>query len=345
MPQQSRPLIGAIRWDAWHGDRSTPGIAVQKALGPAKYHWRLPFFATVRGDDDVVIDGTDQTVMDQEIEFASVAGIDYWAFVTYNENDAMSLGLKRYLSSPQRAGINFSLIIEASRLFNPEFTAWIIRLMQEPGYQTVLQNRPLLYLGFIDEAAVEKQYGNLQAFRQTVDDLRATLRTKGLADPYLVIMDFDPAQGKKWIELLDGNAISSYATTYAPEEATPYTRLAQADVQLWEACRASGMSVVPIVTSGWDRRPRIERPMPWETWQQPGVGLDCYTTAATPQELADHLKTALDWMAQHPATTPAQASLIYAWNENDEGGWIVPTHQDGPARLTAIAAMLKTHRR
>jgi hypothetical protein len=37
--------------------------------------------------------------------------------------------------------------------------------------------------------------------------------------------------------------------------------------------------------------------------------------------------------------------LIYAWNENDEGGWLVPTlNPDGSAnseRLTAMAAKLK----
>ena len=43
-----RPLVGAIRWDAWHGDLGVPGQAVQKSLGPARYHFRLPWFAKVK---------------------------------------------------------------------------------------------------------------------------------------------------------------------------------------------------------------------------------------------------------------------------------------------------------
>ncbi len=33
--------------------------------------------------------------------------------------------------------------------------------------------------------------------------------------------------------------------------------------------------------------------------------------------------------------------LIYAWNENDEGGWLTPTLYDGNARLEAVRRVLK----
>jgi hypothetical protein len=32
--------------------------------------------------------------MDQEIQYARAARLDYWAFLLYDENDAMSLALK-----------------------------------------------------------------------------------------------------------------------------------------------------------------------------------------------------------------------------------------------------------
>lgn len=342
--EPTRPLIGAIRWDAWHGDQGVPGQAVRRSLSPVKYHWRLPFFAKVTGENQVHIDGTAQNVMDREIEYAADAGINYWAFVTYPEHDAMSLGLKRYLSSPRRKNIRFCLLTEASRWNSPTYVEWVTRLMQEPGYQTVLQNRPLLYLGFLDQAQIVSHWKDAQGFRAVLDTLRTTLRAKGLGNPYLVILDFSAAQGAQWAAQLGGDAISSYATTYAPRAATPYLELAQADLRFWEACRATGTAVVPIVTAGWDRRPRIEQPVPWETWQQPGVGLDQYVAVATPAELAEHLKASLDWLAQHAATAPARTSLVYAWNENDEGGWIVPTLQDGAVRLEAIKSMLQIYR-
>ena len=55
--QGEGPLVGAIRWDAWHSSKGGPGLAVEHSLGAERYHWRLPFFAVVRGEDDITVDG------------------------------------------------------------------------------------------------------------------------------------------------------------------------------------------------------------------------------------------------------------------------------------------------
>ncbi|OCX30682.1 hypothetical protein QU42_13990 [Bradyrhizobium sp. UASWS1016] len=39
-----RPLVGAIRWDAWYSPGSQPTEAMKQSLGPQKYRWRAPFF-------------------------------------------------------------------------------------------------------------------------------------------------------------------------------------------------------------------------------------------------------------------------------------------------------------
>ncbi len=49
----------------------------------------------------------------------------------------------------------------------------------------------------------------------------------------------------------------------------------------------------------------------------------------------------LKWNAAHPEAAEANALLIYAWNENDEGGWLVPTLGEGSARLDAIREVLR----
>ena len=98
--------------------------------------------------------------------------------------------------------------------------------------------------------------------------------------------------------------------------------------------------------AGWDRRPRVEHPVPWEAaWQKPNVGLDKYYVSPTPTELAGHLGEAFDWIGARAAQCPAQTVIIYAWNEHDEGGWLCPTlGADGKpdaSRLQAIGAMRK----
>jgi len=45
-------------------------------------------------------------------------------------------------------------------------------------------------------------------------------------------------------------------------------------------------------------------------------------------------------MAGQPAARRAPAALIYAWNENDEGGWLLPTIPCDVRRLEALRPVL-----
>jgi len=40
--------------------------------------------------------------------------------------------------------------------------------------------------------------------------------------------------------------------------------------------------------------------------------------------------------AQYPDTCEAQTIIISAWNENDEGHWIMPSLHNGTAKLEAV---------
>jgi hypothetical protein len=341
---QDRPLAGAIRWDAWHGKAGTPGQAVERSLGPAKWHHRLPFFGVIVSEEEVSIDGASQEVMDKEIAYASGAGLDYWAFVTYEPGDAMSIGMKLYLASEHKHDIRFCLITELGRWGTkqtyPEKIRRFAGLMKEETYQKVLDGRPLIYLGFISDDIVARNWGSLEELRKAVDELRRLAREADLGDPYIVIMDFTPVRGRQLQLALGADAISSYATS-TRVAAAPYPELAKQAAGFWERCKATGSQVVPLVMSGWDRRPRVEHPVPWETWQKPNEGIEFYYEAPKPAELAAHLKDALEWTLANFETVPASAVIIYAWNENDEGGWLVPTLSEGTARLDALRSLLR----
>ena len=98
-----RPLMGAIRWDAWYDPANgSVAQAVEKSLGPAQYHYRMPFFGQVTEPNSVRINGFFQDIIDKEITCAVSAGLDYWAFVSYSPDDPMSNALKLYLSSRHR---------------------------------------------------------------------------------------------------------------------------------------------------------------------------------------------------------------------------------------------------
>ena len=336
-----RIVVGAIRWDAWHGDRSEVGKAVERSLGPAKWHSRLPFFSQILGQDRVRIDGASQAVVDREIKYARMAHLDYWAFLLYDGSNPMSLGLEYYLSSARKRGLRFCVIVQLTQWKSEEMAAKqfqrVAELMRRPEYEKVVGGRPLLYvLDNVPDTQTDSEPA--WGFRQpdiALNQLRAAVRVEGNRDPYIVIQDWRPERAGALRLKVNGDAISSYSYQRADTKA-PFAHLAEETEQFWEQCRSTGSPVVPIVMTGWDRRPRIDHPVFWEAWQQPNVGIDNYYQPPTSTELSRHLADAVAWIRTHSDAAPAKALLIYAWNENDEGGWLVPTLKGDTWRLQAI---------
>ena len=107
---EEKIIVGAIRWDAWHGGDGIIYKAVQKALSNKDFHCRVPFYGQIVTDDSVTVDGSSQKVMDEEINLAAAVGLDYWAFVAYEDDSPMSIAIENYLKSTERGKINFCLI-------------------------------------------------------------------------------------------------------------------------------------------------------------------------------------------------------------------------------------------
>lgn len=42
-----------------------------------------------------------------------------------------------------------------------------------------------------------------------------------------------------------------------------------------------------------------------------------------------------------PSGIPAHAVVVYAWNENNEGGWLLSTLGEGTARIDTLAAAIE----
>jgi hypothetical protein len=108
------PIVGAIRWDGWYGKGGVVK-AVEYSLGQPKYHFRLPWFARVIAEGKVSINGDSQVIMEQEINYAAQAGLNYWAFLDYLDESAdMSIGLNRYLAAKDNSMPFHSLLIMLS---------------------------------------------------------------------------------------------------------------------------------------------------------------------------------------------------------------------------------------
>ena len=154
--------------------------------------------------------------------------------------------------------------------------------------------------------------------------LRDACDDAGLGDPYIACMVWygQHNDGANYINNHGYDAITSYApvSSYGYTGAS-YATLAAQNVTFWNACKGTGKKVIPSLNVGWDPRPRSD---PY-WFQQP-----------TPTELKNHVAAAIDWCLDYPGTANANAVLIYALNEYDEGGWLDPNETVNKWRLNTV---------
>jgi hypothetical protein len=331
---QSHTLVGAIRWEGWADDPKWGNN-----LKPEQWHYRLPFYAKV-SEGEFQVRSDNQEVMDQEIKYASAAGLDYWAF-DYSDaeiREKKKIGINLLLSSPYKDRINFSVVLlGADKAEWPGEIDHLISLFKQPTYQDVLDGRPLVYWFYLEK--LPEAFGSEKAANEAIKHMRAEVVKAGLKTPYIVGMN--PPNGAQTIDSLGLDAMSAY-TMSADSRTTerkeyPYSQLAKINHDYWDACKAAGNEVVPIVNTGWDARPRW-----WDTELMKAYngGERPYFTRATPTEIAENVRNAIEWNKRNPAAGKANAVIIYAWNETDEGGWLVPTLSEGTARLDAIKKVI-----
>jgi hypothetical protein len=336
-PAVTRPIVGAIRWDAWFGEdpTTTVGFQVERTLSPQQWHYRLPFFGREISPSSVEVRANVQSVMDAEIRYAHASGIDYWAFVMYPKTfPSTTGGLDLYLRSAHKKDIRFCMMPDH---LDDETTDRLVDYFKDPSYQTVLDGRPLLYLlgpngsQGLQEPRWRDGKGSIGRLRQRA------LRALG-KNPYIVHL-WGWSGAKEIANELSVDAIGAYSLNFE-DKGAPYATLAAKTREKWDEWRKTGLKVVPLVTSGWDRRPRVMNPVSWENSPPRPDEIEYYYAAPTPAELGSLLGDALSWCERN--TAAAKVILIYAWNEIDEGGWLVPSlwPDQGSRRLDAIRAVL-----
>ena len=235
----------------------------------------------------------------------------------------MNRARRLYLSSKRKGDVNFCLIVNPKHP-DKEISEWL-EMMREPTYQRVGGGRPLLYFMFWGkDATVERIFGSAEQGRAYMDRLRERIRQTGCPNPYFVALSQAPASGAAAAKAAGLDAISAYTSWGGPD----YAGLCAAQVKHWDAMRATGDQVIPNVSAGWGG-PRD------------GKG---DTLQPKPGELAAHVRSAFAWIDANPLATEAKTMLFYAWNEVDEGGWLVPDKGRGTGKLDEIRKVVDERR-
>ena len=336
-------IIGAIRWDAWYGDGTGVNGEVEATLSVQRWQSRSPFFAQVVSTSKVEIRGGAEEIR-KEIEYAANAGLDYWAFCIYAKSDNLTRALDLYLAAPNRSRINFCMNLQAGHLAGGGLTNALQRVplyveyMQRPEYQTVLGGRPLIYMLFPQHFTASYALQNGEEATLLVQAFRDQAQAVGLKNPYIVFQDYFPKKVDALRKEYGADAIGAYAANTGMHN-MPYEQFRlYVEDQFWPSFFETGAEFVPLASTGFDMRPRIETGISWDP-KATTYNINMYQEQPTPEEFAAHLKNTIALLKSHPAQTPAKTILIYAWNEFDEGGWLCPTLGEGTARIDALHAL------
>jgi hypothetical protein len=201
------------------------------------------------------------------------------------------------LRASRRTEIGFCLILHQT--LSVPATCWeaerdrTLKLLQEPGYQKIGE-RPLEYAFGLDT--------DNPTIRKRFDELRAAVQAGGL-DPYFVYMvwnvlsDFEAHSGEGFA------AVSAYAH---PSTEPVFAKYIEAfERQAWAQALAKQIPYVPLVSTGWDKRPRQDHPVSWE--KNPRYAEQkTFPATATPEELAAHLMRAIAFLRENPSCVPSQ---------------------------------------
>ena len=145
------PTFGAIRWDAWYGHTNKGWDVVsqvERTLSPSQFHFRAPFFAKITEDDKVIIPKYTQEIFDREMEYAKYAGIDYFAYIWYDEGDennaqkGMQKARKFHQTSQYKNDVKMCVIDPP---IHDEARTEMSKILVSDYYMTVLNGRPLMY--------------------------------------------------------------------------------------------------------------------------------------------------------------------------------------------------------
>jgi hypothetical protein len=338
--QQPRAKVGAYYFDGWSGQ--TNSIHLTDRL-KTEFASRQPIWGW--------LDNT-LPIMQQQIDLAADHGIAFFSFCWYwpeatDKQTPLNNALGLYLQAKNRDRLEFCLLVANHGGYRIGPNEWEfvtdkwIELFKQPGHLKV-DGKPLLI--FFSARELKNAFGSSAGVHRALDRMREKAVAAGLKG-VCVAGCCTPGPEYGWDNLDDLAAAGFDLFTgynYPGAGAQPdvkqqtFASLIAGHEGIWESfARKTKVPYVPAVTTGWDMRP-------WEKPDLPAEKQSIYYPDRTPQAVGQFIEKAIDWLDRHPdRTLPERMVLLYAWNENGEGGYLTPTRADGDAYLRAVEAAVR----
>ncbi len=325
-------LAGAYYFDGWSGQTYHITERLQSEFTDREpvWGWR---------DDTVAI-------MEQQIDLAADHGLHFWAFDWYwpegvEKQTPLNQALALYRQAQNRDRLRSALLVANHQGFRigpddwDQVCALWLEQFKQPT-QLLVDGKPLIL--FFSPRELLKSFGGPAEVKAALDRLRDLARAEGLAG-VCVGACATPGPEHGWNDLDELNAASfdlltgyNYSGVGGGKrgEGTPYSTLVEGSQNIWDLFAVkSALPYVPVVTVGFDKRP-------WEDPSDPSARSIFYVDRS-PEALEAFARSAAQWVREHPDhTTRERLIMLYAWNENGEGGYLTPTKSDGAKLLEAV---------
>ncbi|QHI68685.1 H-type lectin domain-containing protein [Tichowtungia aerotolerans] len=321
------PLHGVGWWHGYTGTNDAVGLQGIEELSPAYFQERIPYYGEITGKDSSVFGSDTQAEMDQQLDYAIAAGIDYIVWDTYppryvGENNLNDYGLQMYLASSRRSQVSFCVDMMGSGFSYWEYGMkdWFLNLMTNSAYFKVLDGRPLIYVFNLPSYISAGSYSNVAYM---LEDLSAASIAQGTGDPYIV--------GTCWTYNEITNAVAHFGETI-----DSYSRYAGGvtGYSSWNAYRdEASHRYLPQASTGWDPFPRQENCAAWNDGYPRGP----WKTEAAPDRIVEMLQDARNWVNDFPLSAEVPLVHSFGWNDCSEGARIVPSLFKGVDRINAFA--------
>ena len=355
LPDFKRPertQIGVIRWEAWNCDTSDEPRAAHftaQTLSPAKYHYMAPFFSFTDEKGNIHFPVATQEQFDKEAELAIDAGIDYFAYVWDGVPKKSEFTRRQHRNSKYKDKIKMCAVVMNTIRNQPDNIDDLIDSMQDSCYLR-LDGRPVVYF-----------YGAESIKKELFEKIRDLASAAGIKEkPYFIGMADYSADSIADLFSKGCEATSNYGFNAEgePHKGEPFQALADRafEYNLKKFARSQYIGIVPLITFGRDSRPRIDTQL---SWGVSNYGFK-FTYEGTEEELYMAAHRTFDYILDHPEQAKPNMTLLYAWNEHDEGSWVCPTvavdengnilkNEDGTNKLNcmhlnALKRAIKEHR-
>jgi hypothetical protein len=154
-----------------------------------------------------------------------------------------------------------------------------------------------------------------------------------------------------WASVPNADATGNYISSVPSALDATFAQLRTSSEADWTTWSGAIPKLVPTAMAGWNRGPRMERPEWWAGPRTSGGARRDYgwipfatqrTNVAEPTqaELQAHVTAAVAFVNANPSICPAKTILMYAWDENSEGGYIGPTLGNPNGKLGWISSIL-----